>query len=392
MIQSPACTPTIRNGKSSLYQEILFLNICLLVFYCGVICTAKRSFLYGDPLANFYVATSILEDGDMDLRNQFEFNPLKTGDQIAIGKNGEWYPLHEYMLSALSVPFLAVFGKNGCLMLNLIIMACLTSAIYSICRTFVSPIIAYTTLMLTATNPLILSMAHSFSNDVIGALVLVLSYRFIMKAEYFLAGLTWGTLFFFRIQNLISLPAFLLAVIFVSRPAEGLHYIGEYFRSRVRESLKKLVFFGLGSSAMVFLALFANYKMFGDPMTMSYMWWGRTVGGVVQITPQQNLFTRPFLVGLYDLAFHPSMGLLTNAPTFTLALLLGLRPMWSRFRGHAIFFLTLLFSVVTLYSCYFASYSDGYAHERYLLYLLMLSAIPLALAVSDCYDSLPDWK
>lgn len=64
---------------------------------------------------------SIVEDGDLDLGNQLHNNPSQPADQTSQGKNGEWYPLHEFPMPVLTVSFYLLFGINGCLIFNVIV-------------------------------------------------------------------------------------------------------------------------------------------------------------------------------------------------------------------------------------------------------------------------------
>jgi len=78
------------------------------------------SYLPGD--CPFYRATivSLLEDRDLDLRNNVDWAVLSPDTQVAIARTGAWVPKHPLGLSLAALPAYALFGDAGLLGFNLL--------------------------------------------------------------------------------------------------------------------------------------------------------------------------------------------------------------------------------------------------------------------------------
>ena len=151
---------------------------------------------YGDPSVQSLVTLSLLQDWDFDLRNQKEeFDPT---DQVALGNDGEWYPLHEPLLPILAVPFYALFGIAGCVILNMIVACIAALCIFNICAEIANkPIAAAIATMLTVLSCPYLTYAYSFSSDLLGATLFIAAMMFfghLTPRSWFVAGLCSGAL------------------------------------------------------------------------------------------------------------------------------------------------------------------------------------------------------
>src|SRR5262245_48621577 len=105
---------------SQAFRAHCLLALALLAGYLGEAIIrpsspvpAFRNFLWGDATGVYYSARSLVEDRDLDLRNQLGNDPQNAADQTAIGASGEWYPVHEPAVYVLVTPFYAVFGTVG---------------------------------------------------------------------------------------------------------------------------------------------------------------------------------------------------------------------------------------------------------------------------------------
>src|SRR5262249_27750854 len=98
-----------------------------------------HTFLIGD--CQYYAATaiSILIDRDLDLRNQLAGGVEVHDLQISRGPHGEWYPKHPIVMPVASVPLLALFGIDGFLIGNVIVLVALGLVLYELARTVVPP-------------------------------------------------------------------------------------------------------------------------------------------------------------------------------------------------------------------------------------------------------------
>src|SRR5690606_15577473 len=91
----------------------------LIFFY---VLSQYKPYTFGDydPGWMIFTTQSLVEDFDLDLKNQLENNPENIGGQIALGKAGEWFPLHEWLISLFGVPFYLLFGVPGTLLCNML--------------------------------------------------------------------------------------------------------------------------------------------------------------------------------------------------------------------------------------------------------------------------------
>jgi hypothetical protein len=83
--------------KAKLPPDAQFLAVCLLLVY-GLYVVRRLepgfTFAKADPGWMITTVMSIVEDGDLDLRNQLRNDPEEAADQTSQGKAGQWYPLH----------------------------------------------------------------------------------------------------------------------------------------------------------------------------------------------------------------------------------------------------------------------------------------------------------
>ena len=61
------------------------------------------AFALYDPGWMVSTVMSITEDGGLDLRDQLQNDPSQAADQTSLGKNGEWYPLHEFIMPVVAL-------------------------------------------------------------------------------------------------------------------------------------------------------------------------------------------------------------------------------------------------------------------------------------------------
>src|SRR5262245_39360339 len=135
---------------------------------------------------------SIVEDRDLDLRNQLHNDPNQAADQTALGVNGEWFPLHEYLMPVMTVPLFLLGGINGCLFFNVIVNCALMMLLYYLCARHVQPLTAFVAVTLIAFSTLFLDYSYSYSLDVFAAFLLVAAYSSLVSGRPVLAGFVWG--------------------------------------------------------------------------------------------------------------------------------------------------------------------------------------------------------
>lgn len=359
---------------SNLAQSIIFWRVAVSLFTISVIVThilnsPEANPLYGDPSVQSLVTLSLIKDGDFDLRNQqVDFDPT---DQVALGKNGEWYPLHEPLLPILAVPFHALFGIVGCVKLNMIVACLAAICMFNICSTITtSYFTAGLASALMVISPPFLTYSFSFSTDLLGASMVVGSFMYlgnISLGSWFLAGLISGLLLVARTPfTVIVLGQLASAMVYLLLARKELH----------ARSLKLLLSFGIGLIPGI-LAFFAmNYFFFGDIRILSYDRWYDTRYPELGYSTLRNLFHRPLLTGLHQVIFSSKGSLLSGSTLATVSLALT----WLVHPKHSIY--GLLVPLCSLVLCVeFALFSGPHSGEpnRYLLPIFFISTIPLAV-------------
>jgi hypothetical protein len=329
------------NGKLPL---VLFL-LTLMVFTGQAVTKLDREyFLAADPYWIMLVSRSLVTDGDIDLKDEHEFKPENVADQVALGKNGEWYPLHEWLLGAIGAPFYKAFGERGCLLLNLLIASSFSVVLYLLAAHFAPPRPAFAAAILTSLCSSIALYSYSFSIDLFGAVL--------------------G-----RNSNLITVPAFLL------------------YLTLEHPKRSRLLLFLLGGAPFAAIFFLSNYLQWGSPLTVSYMRWLVWRDGALQLTPQSTNFSPDILSGVIRMLFHPEEGLLFSSPLILLALFFGGKQTLQRNPSFAVFSLLTALSLLLFFSCYSPSYPA--IGNRYLLALSALSVVPLAYTFELFFEESP---
>lgn len=339
----------------------LFALACLSLLAPLIIDTSK--WFYYDCGWQVSATMSIVEDGDLDLKNQLQNKIEKTADQIALGNDGQWYPLHEFFLSLTAVPLYLVFGFVGCLLTNILITAGIAPLVFLLSFKISNKRLpAYLATTLTVLSPPILALTYSFSVDVFGAMLLLGSVTALVYQRYSLAGLVYGAAVMARLFNVLALPALLILAI-------GLNPTGK-LSPRSTNKLSVLTRFVLGASPFALWFMISNNQMFGSPLSTSYHNWMSNSG-----TPTSHTFLFPDLVSLIAILFDTKIGLLTTAPVLFLSIM-GMPLLYRTHRPLALSLCVLAISFIGLASSYQGF--PGTIGNRYLLSLIIIFSAPCA--------------
>jgi len=94
----------------------------LLLIHVGTVVGTchPHTFLKADAINYAYMAVSMIQDGDLDLRNNLPLPPSRNPESsfYALGRDGAWYPKHPPLLGFLGIPFYFLLGFSGLLLLN----------------------------------------------------------------------------------------------------------------------------------------------------------------------------------------------------------------------------------------------------------------------------------
>ncbi|MBP9838631.1 MAG: glycosyltransferase family 39 protein [Proteobacteria bacterium] len=354
------------------YIDEFFLSLIFCCFFGFYVLSVYQpyTFLNADPGWTLEVTKSLIEDGDLDLKNQLNNSLVKASDQTALGIYGEWYPVHEYLISVLAVPFFFLLGVNGALYFNILMMLAIALLLYRLLKIGHSSEISFISVMILILSSTFFGYSYSFSLDVFGVLTLLSSLYPLAKSRYKLAGFFWGVAVFSRLFNVLSVFGIIAYVFFKDK----------------RGFLKNIILFILGGLPLLGIFFLSNYLMFGGIFELSYNHWNCTSLENYTSVLQQDLKI-PYLIRLNEIIFSPQEGIFKTFPFFPFILLSSI---FLLKKYPAEILLAIINTLV--YLLFFAKYSffPGGAGNRYLFPLLIYFAFPLALVVNQFLHKKPN--
>ncbi len=356
---------------SGLAQDLICLLICF-GFYAQAVAVRlpHEPYLKGDSPYYANTAISVLQDGDLDQRNQsdasiFE-NPSPSTNigmyrsNIARGVRGEWYPKHTILLPLLSVPFYAIWGGLGFLLCNLLLSLALVVVVRRLAAMFASQGAAAVAAVLIGITPLFHHYAYSFSADILSAVLVGTGLIGLFSGRSLGAGLLLGLSVWVKVPNGLLLPLALLVLIMEKDRRSQLRYL-----------------IGASISLGAFAAL--NWYQFGAPWITSYQRVWTIQAGVAQVGDHLSSFDFPFFQGLHLQLIDPVHGLFATAGVSLIAVL-GYGRLYKT--NRAAFWLVFLFSSLTfLFYCKYNYLTGSHYGNRFLMPVVALSAVPLACLI-----------
>lgn len=316
------------------------------------------SFMVGD--CPYYRATllSILQDGDLDIKNNFERRQYQASSFVSQGLRGEWYPKHPVLMPVAAIPFYVIGRDRGLLAFNLVQLGLLLMLIWYGARRYTSTALATALTVYYAFGTCLRASAYNFAPDVFSTLLTMGGLMALLSRRAALGGLLLGLACWAKWTNVVFLPV------------AGMYLL-------LRREGRPLLAFGI-MVALPLAALFVlNQHMFGDPFLTPYdRVLVREHGQLVLEPSHRNFFNEPFWGGLWTQLSDKNLGLFVGCPAVLLAplgswLLLRRAPLET--------FLIAGSALVQLAT--FAKYEQWWASSygpRFLLTTLALSGLLLA--------------
>ncbi len=350
------------NKKRGLIFCLLFITIIISSYILRVY--KPNSYAIADIGWQIQIVQSLAQDGDLDLKNQLENNPLLAADQIALGKNGQWYPLHEFLMSIFTVPLYFLMGLDACLFFNALIAIGTAAVLFLICAEYSSIAASFFAVVLTTSSGILLGASYSFSNDLFGCFFLILSYYLVLKRQDKTAGFVWGLSVLARTINAVSLPVFLFATILFNK-------------NKDRKFHCAVNFLAAGFPFFIIFCL-SNYWMFGSLWETSYWHWVVVdKNGDLVSKSYKQYFSQPLVLSFLRTFFEREGGFFAGAPLALLSFSFGLRLFFIKYRKDFLFFM-LLCLVFFLFAVFFQAFPGNWGN-RYLISIALLSALPLSI-------------
>lgn len=287
--------------------------------------------------------------GDRDVDDAFS--------NVSLGRNGEWWPKHSYLMPIFALPFYWLFGVLGTLLFNLTTMVGMILVGYALAKEIAPSGLAAAAALTAALCGPYVAYSYNFSNDGFYTVLAMASVLAVARERIWLAGALFGLAVWAKVTNVLLAPVLLSALLWR------------------KQSLGQIVRFGVAAAVPVILYALGNWYMFGAPWTTSYHRVLVVKDGLVTTASHTDLFTVPFWKGLDEMLFKERIGLLTGYPLLVLSWL-GLIPLiWrreTRWLGAGL----LVGSVVMI--GFYARFI--YYQERFLFPVFTLMIIPTAAA------------
>lgn len=243
----------------------------------AVTITERLSLDQGEFCASWY-------DGSLGWNRE-----LDSGwSNVALGRNGEHWPKHNYLLPMAASPLVFAFGLAGTLLFNLLALGVVCAGLFRFARAFTSPPAAATAAIAFVFGSAIVGQnAYDFSTDVFllacfsqGLAVLVEADESPRRGA--LAGLLFGMAVVVRPTTV----AFLVPLTFLALAHAGRKPLGGAIA---------------GGAVVLGLAGALNTYLFGAPWMTGYQRTLVVVGGHPEAASHTDLFSVPFEQGLVRL-------------------------------------------------------------------------------------------
>jgi hypothetical protein len=334
----------------------------------GAFCLVKHrplTFLVGDGPYYAATAVSMLDDHDLDLRNQLRGGLQVHGRQIALGTNGAWYPKHPILMPLTALPFLALFGMDGFLVFNLAVFAAVAAAMTLLARRHASsgPAVAAVAVLLLGT--FFRDYVYNLSPDLFATLLFLLAARALFEERFLPAGLALGAAVTAKLLLVVLVPIVVVTA-FASRG----------FRGGAR------LFAGLAPAAVALLI--ANAALFGSPWVTSYDRGVSVASGQEQLITHRTEFDGDFARGLLGELADARHGILPTAPV-VLLVVPGLLLLGRRRRKEALFTAAVFVTLLAVLAPY-REWAASHAGNRFLMPAIALLAPAMALACASLAD------
>ncbi|MFH2002580.1 MAG: glycosyltransferase family 39 protein [Planctomycetota bacterium] len=351
--------------------ELALFALCAAVFVPAVISEHEqrrpRGILFGD--IPFYIGTvqSLVEDGDLDLRNQMNNDLTRIQDSIGVGVNGEWYSTHPVLMPIVSIPFYIFFGMNGFLVFNLFVCMGMVQLIYRLCRLFAPEWAAFVTALVFAFATQIMVTLYNFSPDAFSTLLTLTGIYHVLRERPLAGGVFWGLAILSRITNVVPYAAVFL-----------------YLWTGRRRGIATLKFLA-GSVPFLLVFLGMNWAQYGDPLALSYSRVLANTENGPMITRIAGHFGLQYAAGgLWGQLADRDHGLFFNNAV-SLVGVLGLPLLFRKNARSAVFIALVALSIYVLHGFFKLWYISHPGSNRYLFTTIALMAVPFACLLGGVF-------
>jgi len=345
--------------------------IAVVVFLVSTIGSAINytplGFLIGDGPYYAATAVSILDDGDLDLRNQLSGGLVVHGPQIALGSDGAWYPKHPILMPIATLPFLALFGMPGFLIFNLLVLGAVAAALFLLARLHAPPAASAAAALILVFGTFLRAYAYNLSPDLFALLFVTLGFLFLLRDAPGKAGCLLGAAVLAKILLVVLLPA-------------------AFLHAALRRGPRRALRFAAGCALPIAALLLYDRALFGSPWVTSYDRNVSVVDGQVVTTSHRGLFDNGIARGLTGEILDVRRGLLPTAPALLLAVP-GFVLLFRRRPADALFLLGVAECLILLLATY-RDWNQSHYGNRFLMPVIACAAPATALAMERLFTRL----
>ncbi len=199
---------------------------------------------------------------------------------VALGRNGEHWPKHTWLLPLVASPLVYAFGLAGTLLFNLLMLGVIAAGLFRFARAFAPPETAACAAIAFVFGSAIVSQnAYDFSADVLLLAFFSQGLAALVEKKGEKAGVLFALAVVMRPTTLMWLPPLAL----IAWSESGKKPLGRAL---------------MGGSVVLLLAGAMNTYLFGRPWWTGYQRTLVTVGGEPTMTSHVDLFSVPFDEGI----------------------------------------------------------------------------------------------
>lgn len=300
---------TLVSERSRLALAIAFAAVLAAVASVSVQ-LAPNTWMFRDGRFYANVTTTIAEDLTLD-QHRFAASwysgtlgwnrDLDPGwSNVALGRNGEHWPKHPYVLPVLASPLYFALGLPATLIFNLLMFGAIAAGLFRFARAYAEPESAAIAVALFVFATIIVGSAYDFSTDVLMLALFAQGLAAVKERRGVWAGVAMGLCVVIKPTVLMLLPSLVL-LFFERTDARG----GAPDRALTRRELGRSL---LGGSVVLALFALANVWMYGRPWWSGYNRTLVTSGGAPALASHTDSFSVPFDEGLHRV-LHGDYGL-----------------------------------------------------------------------------------
>ena len=260
---TPIPTSTQRaNDPSRWYGLAVFLLAAMLGWMAVNDTWQPNKWLSGDGAFYLNEANAILQHGSLRQESihphswyekdmGWNSNVDAAFSNIAIGRHGEWWPKHPYLMPLVATPFIWAFGPLGSLVCHFLCYALIALLAYRIAARIASPGAAFAAACALVATPWVAHCAWGFNNDVFYTVIILAAMEAALADRPHIAGMLFGVGVFAKATNVLYGPALL-----------GIFLLRKDWRGAFR--------FLLWGAGPVLLYLTLNWYMYSSPFKTGY--------------------------------------------------------------------------------------------------------------------------